>query len=31
LEVSKEEYFALTSGKIPYYKQKWKRVPGLMD
>ena len=31
LEATKEEFFALTLGKLAYYKQKWKRVPGIMD
>jgi hypothetical protein len=31
LEATKEEFFALTQGKLAYYKQKWKRVPGIMD
>lgn len=27
LEVSNQEFINLTKGKIPHYRQKWKRIP----
>ena len=31
LEVNHQDYLKLTRGKLPFYRQKWKRVPGEID
>jgi hypothetical protein len=31
LEVSHQDYLKLIKGQLPFYRQKWKRVPGEMD
>lgn len=31
LEVNHQDYLKLTKGQLPFYRQKWKRIPGEID